>query len=139
MSATHVEKNYERKKERKMKNKTVITININREDWKRLKQIALDRDDTASRIIRGLIRCYLKTEEKTAGCGIARGNHLRKLIKERKKYFLYLDGLKGSGNTDMFSVVPFFRTEFPELNIEEANRILREWMKKDTTIEEREK
>lgn len=47
-----------------------------------------------------------------------------------KKYFDYLDALRGSGVTNMYGAVPYLQREFPELSYDHAQAVyvLREWM-----------
>lgn len=45
-----------------------------------------------------------------------------------KKYFKYLDGLRESGETNMFGAVPYLQNEFG-LEKKEAREILSAWMK----------
>lgn len=46
------------------------------------------------------------------------------------RYFIYLDGLRESGKTNMFGAVPYLIAEFPELSSESAQVILVNWMKR---------
>jgi len=57
-------------------------------------------------------------------------------MKYDEKYYLYLDGLRESGVTNMFGAVPYLRMAFPNLSRREAKNILIDWMK---TFEERQK
>ena len=43
------------------------SIVIDYEDWRELKTIAIKKDSSASRIIRGLVREYLKKENNKSG------------------------------------------------------------------------
>ena len=45
-----------------------------------------------------------------------------------KEYFEYLDALRDSGVTNMFGAVPYLMNEFPELSMDEARNILKNWM-----------
>lgn len=47
-----------------------------------------------------------------------------------KKYFDYLDRLRNSGVTNMYSAVPYLQRDFPELGFDHAQAvyILREWI-----------
>ncbi len=42
--------------------------------------------------------------------------------------FLFLDGLRETGVTNMFGASPYIRKRFPDLNRYEANRLLCKWM-----------
>ena len=55
------------------------------------------------------------------------------------KYFAYLDGLRESGETNMFGAGPYLREEFDELNKMDASTVLVTWMKtfSDKSIAER--
>lgn len=44
------------------------------------------------------------------------------------KYLEFLDILRESGVTNMFGAAPYLQEEFPELNRNEARRILQHWM-----------
>lgn len=41
----------------------------------------------------------------------------------------YLDGLRDSGETNMFAAVPYLTDEFPSLSQAEARKILAFWMR----------
>jgi len=43
-------------------------------------------------------------------------------------YFEYLDALRDSGVTNMFGAVPYLINEFPELPMDEAKKVLKNWM-----------
>ena len=45
-----------------------------------------------------------------------------------EEYFKYLDALRDSGVTNMFEAVPYIINEYPELSIDEAKKILKDWM-----------
>jgi len=45
-----------------------------------------------------------------------------------EEYFKYLDALRDSGVTNMFGAVPYLMNEFPELSMDEARNILKNWM-----------
>lgn len=55
---------------------------------------------------------------------------------DKEKYFIYLDNLRESGETNMFGARPYLMVTFPELTKNEAGEILTEWMK---TFSERHK
>ena len=46
------------------------------------------------------------------------------------RYFIYLDGLRESGKTNMFGAVPYLIAELSELSSESAQVILVNWMKR---------
>lgn len=50
-------------------------------------------------------------------------------IEDKQKYFLFLDGLRESGVTNMWGARPFLMEEFEELDKKEAGEILSEWMR----------
>ena len=43
-------------------------------------------------------------------------------------YFTYLDILRESGATNMFSAIPYLLEEFSELSEVEAKKVLKNWM-----------
>lgn len=47
-----------------------------------------------------------------------------------EKYFVYLEQLRQSGETNMFGAVPYLQREFPELSFDrnKAVQVLRVWM-----------
>jgi hypothetical protein len=54
-----------------------------------------------------------------------------------EKYFIYLDALRESGETNMFAAVPYLKKEFAELKTDkQAAKVLAEWM---NTFSERHK
>ena len=51
------------------------------------------------------------------------------MIAENKEpYFEYLDVLRESGVTNMFGARPYLMDEFPDLEKDEAGKLLSEWM-----------
>lgn len=53
--------------------------------------------------------------------------YLMKTIKETRKYFLYLEWLRRSGQTNMFGAVPYLVEEF-HIPKQKAKDILTDWM-----------
>jgi len=53
---------------------------------------------------------------------------MKNIDNENKSYFEYLDALRDSGITNMFEAVPYLMNEFPELSMDEAKKILLNWM-----------
>jgi hypothetical protein len=51
-------------------------------------------------------------------------------------YFEYLDGLRESGETNMFGAAPYLQAAYPEMSSAEARKVLGEWMR---TFSERHK
>lgn len=50
-------------------------------------------------------------------------------MKYDEKYYEYLDGLRESGQTNMFGASPYLEQQFPELTQRKAKDILVDWMK----------
>jgi len=46
----------------------------------------------------------------------------------KKEYLEYLDELRESGDTDMFSARPYLLSKFKELSKKEATQVLTYWM-----------
>lgn len=44
------------------------------------------------------------------------------------QYFEYLEDLRQSGEINMYGAVPCLYREFPELSLDQAKKILTEWM-----------
>ena len=51
------------------------------------------------------------------------------ISKETQEYFDFLVELRESGITNMFGAGAFLEDEFPELNKQEAQNILKAWMR----------
>lgn len=49
-------------------------------------------------------------------------------MKYEEKYYLYLDGLRESGVTNMFGAASYLQNEFPELDKSSATKVLVDWM-----------
>lgn len=49
-------------------------------------------------------------------------------MKTTNKYWIYLEELRQSGETNMYGATPYLMREF-DLNDEEAKKILLDWMK----------
>lgn len=47
-----------------------------------------------------------------------------------EEYFLFLEDLRDSGDTNMWGAAPYLQDKFPELSLEEAGDILVAWIKK---------
>lgn len=45
-----------------------------------------------------------------------------------QEYYLFLDDLRESGETNMFGAAPYLRREWPELTKNEARDVLKAWM-----------
>lgn len=50
-------------------------------------------------------------------------------MKYEEKYYEYLDGLRESGQTNMFGAAPYLEQQFSELTKEKATKVLVDWMK----------
>jgi len=48
---------------------------------------------------------------------------------KENEYFLFLDELRESGETNMFGAVPYLQEAYTELTKQEAKAILLEWMR----------
>ena len=49
--------------------------------------------------------------------------------EDLRKYFIYLSELRESGITNMFGAGAFLEDAYPELNKQEAQNILKAWMR----------
>lgn len=45
-----------------------------------------------------------------------------------EKYFEYLEQLRQSGETNMYGAAPYLYREFPELSLDQAKKILIDWI-----------
>ena len=50
-------------------------------------------------------------------------------MKTQNEYWIYLERLRRSGVTNMYGAAPYLADEF-DLDLEEARKVLRDWMKR---------
>ena len=50
------------------------------------------------------------------------------MAKTTNEYWTYLEGLRRSGETNMFCATPYLTSEFPELTQKKAQAILIDWI-----------